>query len=293
MGNCRVVNPDPLKKHILPLLLLLCPLLVKAQYAEVGILGGGMTYIGDLSEVAFRIEETHPSVYGFIKYNFNPFIGIKAQGGYGRISGDDVNSSRSYANLRNLSFTSDIYEGSALIEWNLIGFNAKRLKERFSPYVFTGISVFNFNPRAFYQGQWIDLQPLGTEGQGTLAYPEREPYKLTQIGIPLGGGIRYAVAENWTLGLEIKFTKTYTDYLDDVSSTYVAQEILIAENGILAWNLSNRTGEYLQTEPLNWDDTVQRGNPAYKDWFIVGGITVARNLIRAPRGGKIVRCPTF
>ena len=109
----------------------------------------------------------------------------------------------------------------------------------------------------------------------------------------MGGGIRYAVSESWTLGLEIKFTKTFTDYLDDVSSTYVAQEILIAENGILAWELSNRTGEYLNTEPLNWDDTVQRGNPNSKDWFVVGGITVARNLIRGPRGGKNVRCPTF
>jgi opacity protein-like surface antigen len=273
--------------------MVLIPALTKAQYAEIGILGGGMTYVGDLAEVAFRIEETHPSIYGFVKYNFNPFFGIKAQGGYGRISGDDANSSRSYANLRNLTFTSDIYEGSALLELNLLGFNAKRLKERFSPYVFTGISVFSFNPRAFYQGQWVDLQPLGTEGQGTLAYPEREPYKLTQVGIPMGGGIRYAVSESWTLGLEIKFTKTFTDYLDDVSSTYVAQEILIAENGILAWELSNRTGEYLNTEPLNWDDTVQRGNPDSKDWFVVGGITVARNLIRGPRGGKNVRCPTF
>ncbi len=282
-----------MKKLFLPLLMVLIPALTKAQYAEIGILGGGMTYVGDLAEVAFRIEETHPSIYGFVKYNFNPFFGIKAQGGYGRISGDDANSSRSYANLRNLTFTSDIYEGSALLELNLLGFNAKRLKERFSPYVFTGISVFSFNPRAFYQGQWVDLQPLGTEGQGTLAYPEREPYKLTQVGIPMGGGIRYAVSESWTLGLEIKFTKTFTDYLDDVSSTYVAQEILIAENGILAWELSNRTGEYLNTEPLNWDDTVQRGNPNSKDWFVVGGITVARNLIRGPRGGKNVRCPTF
>ena len=142
--------------------MVLIPALTKAQYAEIGILGGGMTYVGDLAEVAFRIEETHPSIYGFVKYNFNPFFGIKAQGGYGRISGDDANSSRSYANLRNLTFTSDIYEGSALLELNLLGFNAKRLKERFSPYVFTGISVFSFNPRAFYQGQWVDLQPLGT-----------------------------------------------------------------------------------------------------------------------------------
>jgi len=282
-----------LKKFVLPLLLALIPVLSKAQYAEIGLLGGGMSYNGDLAEVAFRIEETHPSIYGFLKYNFNPYFGIKAQAGYGRISGGDQNSSRSYANLRNLSFTSDIYEGAILAELNIIGFNAKRLKERFSPYVFAGPTVFRFNPRAFFQGQWVELQPLGTEGQGTEAYPERDPYKLTQFGVAGGAGVRYAVTENWTLGLEFKITKTWTDYLDDVSTTFVAQEILIAENGILAWNLSNRTGEYLNTEPLNWDDTVQRGNPDIKDWFAVAGITVSRNLIRPPRGGKNVRCPTF
>ena len=173
------------------------------------------------------------------------------------------------------------------------GFTAKRLRQRFSPYVFAGVSVFNHNPRAFYNGQWIDLQPLGTEGQGTTAFPERDPYGLTQVGVPMGGGVRIALTEKWTLGAEVKFTKTFTDYLDDVSTTYVAQDVLIAENGILAWNLSNRTGEYLNTEPLNWDEAVVRGDPADKDWFIVGGITIARNLLRPPFGWKSMRCPAF
>ena len=280
-------------KRLLLSLLALLPFAVQAQYVEMGIIGGAMTYSGDLAEVAYRIEHTHPSAYGFVQYNTNPYFSMRWQGGYGRISGSDENSSRSYANLRNLSFTSDIYEGSMLFIWNITGFDAKRLRQRFSPYVFAGVSAFKFNPRAYFQGQWVELQPLGTEGQGTNAYPERDPYGLTQVGLPMGGGMRFALAEHWTLGIEIKFTKTWTDYLDDVSSTYVAQEILIAENGILSYNLSNRTGEYLNTEPLDWDETVQRGDPTDKDWFIMTGITVSRNLIRGPRGGKQVRCPTF
>jgi opacity protein-like surface antigen len=284
-------------KRILFLLLIALPMLIsssaKAQYAEVGLIGGGMSYLGDISEVAFTAQETHPAVYGFIKYNFTPYFGIRALGGYGRISGTDENSSRSYATLRNLSFTSDIYEGSMLFEWNITGFNAKRLKKRFSPYVFAGVSVFKFNPRAFYNGQWYELQPLGTEGQGTIAYPERDPYDLVQVGVPMGGGFRIAVTERWNIGLEFKFTKTFTDYLDDVSTTFVDQNILIAENGIDSWNLSNRTGEFLNSEPLNWDDTVQRGNPADKDWFIMTGITITHNLVRLPNGWKSVKCPTF
>ena len=281
-----------MKRFLLSIVLAL-PIMLQAQYAEIGILAGGSTYLGDISEVAFTAKETHPSIYGFFKWNFNPYIGVKLSGGYGRISGDDANSSRAYANLRNLSFTSDIYEGALLFEWNLTGFTAKRLRQRFSPYVFAGVSVFNHNPRAFYNGQWIDLQPLGTEGQGTTAFPERDPYGLTQVGVPMGGGVRIALTEKWTLGAEVKFTKTFTDYLDDVSTTYVAQDVLIAENGILAWNLSNRTGEYLNTEPLNWDEAVVRGDPADKDWFIVGGITIARNLLQPPFGWKSMRCPAF
>lgn len=280
-------------KRILLSLFVLLPFTGFSQYAEIGLIGGAMTYTGDLSEVPYRLEQTHPSIYGFIQYNTNPWFALRWQGGYGRISGSDEYSSRSYANLRNLSFTSDIYEGSMLFVFNLTGFNAKRLRKPFSPYVFGGISYFHHNPRAFFQGQWVDLQPLGTEGQGTSAYPERDPYGLHQVGLPFGGGFRIAVTEKWTLGIEMKITKTWTDYLDDVSTTYVAQEVLIAENGILAWNLSNRTGEFLLTEPLDWDDTVQRGNPDAKDWFFMTGVTVSRNLIRGPRGGKQVRCPTF
>ena len=280
-------------KRIILHLLLSLPIVASSQYAEIGILGGGMTYLGDISEVAFTAKETHPAIYGFVKFNANPYFGIKFLGGYGRISGDDQNSSRAFHNLRNLSFTSDIYEGGMVFEWNIAGFNAKRLRERFSPYVFAGVSVFHFNPRAFYQGQWHDLQPLGTEGQGTLSYPEREPYGLNQVGVPMGGGWRVALTEKWTLGMELKFTKTWTDYLDDVSTTYIDQDILIAENGILAWNLSNRTGEFLNTEPLDWDDQIQRGDPADKDWFLVLGITVSRNLLKPPFGWKGVRCPAF
>jgi opacity protein-like surface antigen len=280
-------------KRILLSLFALLPLTAFGQYAEIGLIGGAMTYTGDLAETPYRIEQTHPSIFGYVQYNTSPWFSLRWQGGYGRISGSDEYSSRSYANLRNLSFTSDIYEGSMLLVWNLTGFDAKRMRRPFSPYLFGGVSVFNFNPRAYYQGQWVELQPLGTEGQGTSAFPERDPYALTQVGLPIGGGLRIALTEQWTMGIEVKFTKTWTDYLDDVSTTYVAQEVLIAENGLLAWNLSNRTGEYLNTEPLDWDETVQRGDPSDKDWFIMTGITVARNLIRGPRGGKQVRCPTF
>jgi hypothetical protein len=228
-----------------------------------------------------------------VKYNANAFIGVKLGMAYGRISGNDENSSRDYANLRNLSFTSDIIEGHLLVEWMILGLQPRMLKKRFSPYIASGVSIYRHNPKAFYQGQWYDLQPLGTEGQGTSAYPEREPYKLRQFAIPIIGGVKFALKERWSLGVEIGFRKTFTDYLDDVSTTYVDKDILIADNGILSYQLSNRTGEFLNGEPLDWDDKIVRGDPSDKDWYIIGGVTVSYNFIPPPRGAERIKCAKF
>ena len=71
-----------------------------------------------------------------------------------------------------------------------------------------------------YYSQWIDLQPLGTEGQGTTAYPDRKKYSRTQIAIPMGGGVKISLNDNLNIAFSFSARKTYTDYLDDVSTTY-------------------------------------------------------------------------
>ena len=92
---------------------------------------------------------------------------------------------------------------------------------------------------------------MGTEGQGTSTFPGRQPYSLTQIGIPVALGCKVAINEYLFIGLETSLLWAMTDYLDDVSLTYVNPDVLIEENGLLAYQLSNRTGEFLQAEPLN------------------------------------------
>ena len=263
------------------------------SYWEIGAFGGITNYLGDLSPVFLTMSETHPALGGFVRFNPHRFFAIRGGVTYGMISGDDSkHSDIDFRMRRNLSFKSTIFEVAITGELNLSGYMPINTDRRFSPYVFGGGAMFMFNPRALYQGQWVDLQPLGTEGQGTSAFPDREPYKLTQLAVVGGGGVKIALTEFWNLGLEIGFRKTFTDYLDDVSSTYVAQEDLVPENGALAYSLSNRSGEVRDDGvPVPYDEGTLRGDPHDKDWYIFAGITISRNLIKGGGGGP--GCPSF
>jgi hypothetical protein len=122
-------------------------------------------------------------------------------------------------------------------------------------------------------GNKFDLQPLSTEGQGLSQYPERKPYKLTQFGIPLGIGIKFAVNQNISLGWEISMRKTFTDYLDDVSTTYVDELLLLAERGQTSVDLAYRGDEVKDGDLAYPADGTKRGSNKFKDWYYFSGIT--------------------
>jgi hypothetical protein len=112
-----------------------------------------------------------------------------------------------------------------------------------------GLSVFNFNPRAEHfdsrrDGEWVNLKPLNTEGQGLSTFPNRKPYSKTQVSIPLGLGFKFAVHSNLNIGFEIGFRATRTDYLDDVGNTY-AYDPLVDLDGYLYDKTPYREGDYL------------------------------------------------
>ena len=237
-----------------------------AQRFEFGSFLGVSNYFGDLSPTAFTPSEFHFAMGGVVKANINRFITLRLQTIYGNISGKDANSPQPDIQIRNLNFESFIWDIGLLAEVNIFGYG-KKYKKKSSPYLFFGISYFMFEPITDYGGNKIAVQPIGTEGQGAI--PGREPYKLSQIAIPLGAGYKYAITKFATLGLEMGFYKTFTDYLDDVSNDYVDPAILIPSNGPLAADLSNRTGmPYLNLLG------VPRGNPNFKDWYMFWGITL-------------------
>ena len=254
------------------LLFFCAPTTVQAQYFDVGLMGGVSWYEGDLSH-SFdgTLKEMHPSFGLFARYNMTEQLSLRANFLYAAVSGRDIHASEPALRNRNLSFRSDIYEFGAQVEYNILGYQPYALSIPFSPYVFVGIAGFKFNPQTYYNNDWVDLQPLGTEGQGS-GLPNRDDskYSLIAMSVPFGVGVKYALNDLWTLGAEMGFRATLTDYIDDASYTYVSRAELAAANGGLAAELGNK---------INAPTDTKRANAKTNDWYQFLGITISYNFL--------------
>ena len=119
-------------------------------------------------------------------------------------------------------------------EFNFLPYQIANNRTKFAPFIFGGLSVYRFNPQAELGDDWYNLQPLGTEGQGTTAYPDREKYKRLKVAIPFGGGFKFKLSRRFGMTVEAGARRLFTDYFDDVSTTYADKDILLAENGELS-----------------------------------------------------------
>ena len=265
--------------------LLLLPACSFAQYFEVGLKAGASNYMGDLSPVFITPIETHPAGGAFFRFNPASALTLQLNYDYGRISGDDDNGYKKFNKRRNLGFRSDITEYGFQVQWNMAGFRGPLGGRSFSPYLYAGVAYYHFNPKANFRGAWVDLAPLMTEGRA---------YALNQFSFPLGLGFKRALNDHWNLGFDIGFRKTLTDYLDDVSSYYPDPSLLGSQTAVL---LSDRSWE--------WNDVpyfkpgANRGNPAFKDWYVLAGITLSYvfggNVITFDDASYLnpVSCPSF
>lgn len=283
------------KKNInLILFFLLLPFLSFSQHSELGIMLGVSAYQGDLSPSNTRLNpgQLNPMVGIFGKRNFNQYFAVRLGFNYGILSAEDSKSTIDASKIRNLSFRSNIFEGNLIFEWNILGYEPYNLEKPWSPYLFGGVAFFHYNPKAKYDGDWVELQPLGTEGQGLAAYPDRKPYNLNSFAIPMGGGIKFALSDTWNIGAEAGVRMAFTDYIDDVSGSYVEESLLLEQNPLSA-ALANRSGTPIETGK-------GRGNNQVSDWYAFIGITLSRNFLDNGLVGSRGRsrksktgCPTF
>ena len=123
--------------------------------------------------------------------------------------------------MRNLSFRSGIAEMLFGIEFYPVSVINPQASVFVSPFILTGLGLFRFSPQASYHGNWVNLQVLRTEGQGFKEYADRAIYRLSQFNFPVGAGIKYDTSPTISFRLEIVYRKLWTDYLDDVSKTYI------------------------------------------------------------------------
>ncbi|MEO1513775.1 MAG: DUF6089 family protein [Bacteroidota bacterium] len=252
-------------------------LMSQAQMIEVGALMGVSNYAGDLTPEGVENEE-FKLAYGILaRYNHGHHLSFRFGVSKATISGSDVHTEVGINRReRNLSFQSDIYEVAMMAEFNLFGYNVLENISQFTPYAFVGIAGFYHNPQAYIDNRWYDLQPLGTEGQGMEGYPDK--YKKFQFGIPMGLGFKASLSEYVNIGFEIGGRKTFTDYLDDVSTVYPNLQQLGEQGDLIAVDLSYRTAEYDPALVFNRPEGHQRGNPDAKDWYFIGGVSLTFNL---------------
>lgn len=261
-----------------------------AQQHEIGAWGGLGHSFGDINNSRESIDFAEPAFGFFYRHNFNTRSAWYIGAAFGSTYGEDAISEDYFQQTRNLSFRSDLWEVATRWELNFFPLSRTKKDEWFSPFVFAGISLYHFNPQAYYNGQWIDLQPLGTEGQNFEELSGIDPYYRYQVAIPLGGGFKFAVSKNLTMGMEVNWHKLFTDYLDDVSAYYIDPAILsLQPDGDLAVALADRSAELEDIQPIGQGGR-QRGDQYHNDAFVFAGVFLSYSIVNMkctqPGGGK-------
>lgn len=304
------------------LLLIILPTLVSAQRWKrqryEWIAGVGATqFLGDLggrnqigSDWFFDLDaaSTRYVVNLGFRYKVSPYVSVKTGLNVGEISADDKYTKEPFRNNRNLHFRSPVVEWATQMEvsWmkESIGsrYKIRRVRGRGRKgsqvyvYGFAGVALLYMNPMAKYNGKWHALKPLHTEGQGFV--PSRKEYSNWQFTIPFGIGMKYALDKKSSIGLEYGLRKTFTDYMDDVSTSYVytkwapnalaIQQALGYDNvaAALADPSLNRVPGDAETFPgaCSACPGQQRGDPSDLDSYMFLMITYQRK-IRTSRKG--------
>ena len=248
------------------------------QEGEFGIGVGAGHYFGDLNT---RAKLNRPKIAAgiFFRKNFGNYIAARIVANYAQLGySDTYNTHNDFMLKRNLSFNTNVWELSLRGDFNFFRFLPGDPEFNFTPYVSLGLGVFSYDPYAYLEGQKYFLRPLGTEGQGSSLYPDRKPYSSMAICFPVGVGIKYAFNERFNIGLEITHRFTTTDYLDDVSTTYVDPAVfppLPDGSPSPGFLLSDRS--YELGTPIGIKGR-QRGVETNKDQFITAMIYFSFNL---------------
>ncbi len=241
-----------------------------AQRLHVDVLGGMSNYIGDLQISKNPLRGAKPAFGIGFSYELTEQLYLRSAFTYTSLAAEDAKIS----NSRNLSFETNLFEWNMMAEYDFLNV----YDYGFSPYVFAGFGVFNFDPYTFDSaGNKYFLKPLGTEGQGLSIYPDRPEYSLWQVAIPFGAGFKYQINEDFRISVEGGFRKLFTDYLDDVSTNYVTDvNELAKQRGSKAVELSYRKGELPGGDP-NYDLGGIRGKES-NDWYYWGQVRLTFRL---------------
>ncbi|MBI3134438.1 MAG: hypothetical protein HYZ14_07140 [Bacteroidetes bacterium] len=254
---------------------------------------GGLNRIGtDFSLADLELVMTRPSVHLGYRYRVKRMWLTKSIVQYSLLKGNDQLTNEPFRHYRNLHFRTHLIEFSQQFEFIL--FSNEHFGKRYKIhglrgmknkntllYLFTGAKAFIYIPQGMVNQGWTNLRPLHTEGQGLTGGPK--PYRLFNFGIPFGVGLKLNLDQVWRINFEFSYTKTFTDYLDDVSSVYYDNALIEQHYGsIAAYFADPSSGEH-----ATWTYAGEmRGDNNEKDALIYFNISFVRNLTYK-RGKKL------
>lgn len=263
-------------KSLLVILFSLLALTSKAQNFHVNLFAGAANYQGDLQDKRFTFSQSHFAGGIGVSYDLSEKFSLRSGITFGELSGDDKYGRN---RLRNLNFTSGLTEVNVGLEYYIT-----RLKDHaLTPYIFAGVALYHFNPYTTdTSGKKYFLRPLSTEGEGVVE--GRDYYNLTQFAIPFGVGVKLSLTDNINVGIEVGLRKLFTDYLDDVSTTYIDENLLLNNRGDKAVALAYR-GDELKNGSSYPPGGTLRGGSTRKDWYYFTGLTASFRLFKAYNSG--------
>jgi hypothetical protein len=249
---------------------------------EIGISGGGSQYFGDLND-RYGLKTINPAYGLYARKHLNQYISLRMGAYYTKVDYSDKLNLDLYQRQRNLDFTSEIIEASFQAEFNFFRFVTGDPYHRFTPFLTMGLGGFLYDPYTTYGGNKYYLRPLGTEGQNA-GYEDRK-YTNFSPCVPLGVGAKFWVVGGINLTLEVVDRLTFTDYLDDVSSTYVGIDKFSLKPKDPSRALQDRSVELNPNNALGRTGK-QRGNSATRDQYLMCLFSVSWHF-------TTYRCPNY
>ena len=268
------------------------PIQKKATYLSFNF--GLSNYLGDIGANSSLSDQflknnhftNQTFMYGIsLTKNWREAVGLRFSYHAGKVAASDSDVPYKDPNdvsydiyKRNLDFTTKLSEWSAMIEiypFKILNRKKGLFQSALQPYGLLGIGRFTFNPQGSYYDEisqdyvLVDLAPLKTEGQGMLEYADRKPYQLTQTNIPFGVGINYLLGAKTSMSFEFVGRKLFTDYLDDVSTTYIDPSVyrnyFSGEDLEIAQLMTNKSAIIDPNQPYGVGG--QRGNSKNNDFY--------------------------
>ena len=163
---------------------------------EIGGAVGALTYLGDFNSALFKNVQPMGSLLA--KYRLDPRRALSFNVGYGQLKGSDRDAKTYYPDTIDYSFKTSLVDVGLRYEYNFWPYGTGeeyRGAKRLTPYIFIGLGA-------------------------TIAKADTADKTDVALNVPLGGGVKYKMADRLNLALEWAVHFTGSDVLDGAKDPY-------------------------------------------------------------------------